>query len=165
MLCENCNENEATFHYTEVVNGIMTQHHLCSECAAKMGLTGFAESPSADFPFARLLTGLLAASNRSTQEQDNPMKYQEFIRVGKFGCADCYDVFGPLIEDNIKKLHGSVEHKGKKSKKTAQHRNDLLDEIAVLNAKLKEAVELENFEDAAHYRDEIKKLKEGGGNA
>lgn len=38
-----------------------------------MGLTGFAESPSADFPFARLLTGLLAASNRSTQEQDNPM--------------------------------------------------------------------------------------------
>ena len=49
MLCENCNENEATFHYTEVVNGIMTQHHLCSECAAKMGLTGFAESPSADF--------------------------------------------------------------------------------------------------------------------
>ena len=108
MLCENCNENEATFHYTEVVNGIMTQHHLCSECAAKMGLTGFAESPSADFPFARLLTGLLAASNRSTQEQDNPMmnvkcpkcgmKYQEFIRIGKFGCADCYDVFGPLIE-------------------------------------------------------------------
>ena len=175
MLCEKCNENEATFHYTEVVNGIMTQHHLCSECAAKMGLTGFAESPSADFPFARLLTGLLAASNRSTQEQDNPMmnvkcpkcgmKYQEFIRIGKFGCADCYDVFGPLIEDNIKTLHGSVEHKGKKSNKTAQHGNDLLDEIAVLNAKLKEAVELDNFEDAAHYRDEIKKLKEGGGNA
>lgn len=175
MLCENCNENEATFHYTEVVNGIMTQHHLCSECAARMGLTGFAESPSADFPFARLLTGLLAASNRSTQEQDNPMmnvkcpkcgmKYQEFIRIGKFGCADCYDVFGPLIEGNIKKLHGSVEHKGKKSNKTAQHGNDLLDEIAILNAKLKEAVELENFEDAAHYRDEIKKLKEGGGNA
>ena len=53
----------------------------------------------------------------------------------------------------------------KKSNKTAQHGNDLLDEIAVLNAKLKEAVELENFEDAAHYRDEIKKLKEGGGNA
>ena len=24
---------------------------------------------------------------------------------------------------------------------------------------------IENFEDAAHYRDEIKKLKEGGGNA
>lgn len=49
-------------------------------------------------------------------------------------------IFGPLIEDNIKKLHGSVEHKGKKSNKTAQHGNDLLDEIAVLNAKLKEAV-------------------------
>lgn len=174
MLCENCNENEATFHYTEVVNGVMSQHHLCGECAAKMGLTGFSEH-SSDFPFAKLLTGLLAASNRGSQEQDNPMmhvkcpkcgmSYSEFIRVGKFGCADCYDVFGPLIEDNIKKLHGSVEHKGKKSKEIKNPKHDILDEIAVLNAKLKEAVELENFEEAAYYRDEIKKLKEGGGNA
>ena len=94
-----------------------------------MGLTGFAESPSADFPFARLLTGLLAASNRSTQEQDNPMmdvkcpkcgmKYQEFIRIGKFGCADCYDVFGPLIEDNIKNYMEALNTKEKNQ--TKQH--------------------------------------------
>lgn len=32
-----------------------------------------------------------------------------------------------------------------KNKQTAQHGNDLLDEIAVLNAKLKEAVELGKF--------------------
>ena len=30
------------------------------------------------------------------------MSFAEFARVGKFGCAGCYDVFGPLIEDNIK---------------------------------------------------------------
>ena len=35
MLCEICGENEATFHYSEVVNGNKTEHHLCSECAAK----------------------------------------------------------------------------------------------------------------------------------
>lgn len=198
MLCENCYKNEATVHYTEVINGVMTEHHLCSSCASKLGLSGFGDTISADFPFVKLLTGLFAASNRTGEEADNPMmhvkcpkcgmNYQEFIRVGKFGCAECYDVFGPLIEDNMKKLHGSVEHKGKKYKnnsesESAENKNgtgtisenasenkpksktDILDEIAVLNAKLKEAIELEEYEEAAKYRDEIKALKEGGRDA
>ena len=39
MLCEICGENEATFHYSEVVNGNRTEHHLCSECAAKTDIS------------------------------------------------------------------------------------------------------------------------------
>ena len=39
MLCEICGENEATFHYSEVVNGNKTEHHLCSECAAKTDIS------------------------------------------------------------------------------------------------------------------------------
>ena len=200
MLCENCYQNEATFHYTEVINGVMTEHHLCSSCASKMGLSGFGDSLGGNFPFVKLLTGLFAASNRAGEEADNPMlhvkcpkcgmNYQEFIRVGKFGCAECYDVFGPLIEDNMKKLQGSIEHKGKRhldksegadnenknetasksisgkaAEKKSKSKTDILDEIAVLNAKLKEAIELEEYEDAARYRDEIKALKEGGRDA
>ena len=34
MLCEKCNKNQATFHYAEVINGVRSEHHLCSECAA-----------------------------------------------------------------------------------------------------------------------------------
>ena len=33
MLCEKCNKNQATFHYAEVINGVRSEHHLCSECA------------------------------------------------------------------------------------------------------------------------------------
>ena len=29
MLCEKCQKNVATFHYTEVVNGVKNEHHLC----------------------------------------------------------------------------------------------------------------------------------------
>ena len=32
MLCEKCGINTATFHYTEVVNGIKSEHHLCKQC-------------------------------------------------------------------------------------------------------------------------------------
>ena len=39
MLCEICGENEATFHFSEVVNGNKTEHHLCSECAAKTDIS------------------------------------------------------------------------------------------------------------------------------
>ena len=97
MLCDNCNKNEASIHYTEVVNGVRSEHQF--------------------------LTGLLASSGLGSEDYDNPMShvrcpkcdmsYQEFIQMGKFGCSECYDVFGPLLDDNLKKLHGSAEHKGK----------------------------------------------------
>ena len=45
MLCEICGENEATFHYSEVVNGNKTEHHLCSECAAKTDISYYTNLP------------------------------------------------------------------------------------------------------------------------
>ena len=103
MLCENCKEREATVHFTEIMNGRVQKHHLCKECAAQMEMMGYASN---EVPFVKLLTGMLAAGQ--TQEQgENPlqyvrcpkcgMTYEEFTRVGKFGCAECIDVFGPLI--------------------------------------------------------------------
>lgn len=185
MLCENCNENEATVHYTEIINGVKNEHHLCGDCAAKLGLTDYMSVPSSEFSFVKLLTGLLASSGLIGEEVDNPMlhvkcpqcgmNFQEFTQVGKFGCAECYDVFGPLIEDNMKKLQGSVEHKGKKYRTEETKQETVpseipgrkedeaagkLEQIAMLNAKLHEAIALENYEDAAKYRDEIKALKE-----
>ena len=39
MKCENCGKNEVTFIYQSNVNGQVTEKHLCSECAEKLGLT------------------------------------------------------------------------------------------------------------------------------
>ncbi|MDR2615182.1 MAG: UvrB/UvrC motif-containing protein [Oscillospiraceae bacterium] len=40
MKCENCGKNEINFHFTSNVNGVVTERHLCSECAAKLGYGG-----------------------------------------------------------------------------------------------------------------------------
>jgi protein arginine kinase activator len=40
MKCENCGKNEINFHFTANVNGAITERHLCSECAAKLGYAG-----------------------------------------------------------------------------------------------------------------------------
>lgn len=40
MLCENCNERDATFHLQQNLNGKKTQAHLCQPCATELGYTG-----------------------------------------------------------------------------------------------------------------------------
>ena len=39
MKCENCGKNEVTFVYQSNINGKVTEKHLCSECAEKLGYT------------------------------------------------------------------------------------------------------------------------------
>ena len=34
MLCEHCKKREATVKYVEVINGVKTEHNLCTQCAA-----------------------------------------------------------------------------------------------------------------------------------
>lgn len=169
MLCENCKEREATVHYTEIVNGRATEHHLCRNCAAQVEFVGYASN---EIPFVKLLTGMLSAGKAASQE-NSPMRYvrcpkcgmsyEEFIQVGKFGCAECVDVFGPLIGENMKKLHGSDHHAGKiyphKREDNEKKHDEQAERLEQLEVMLKEAVMLENFEAAARYRDEIKALK------
>lgn len=192
MLCENCGENEATIHYTEIINGVRKEHHLCAECAKEFDFSGYTNILSGEFPFVRLLTGLLSANN--SVNKDNPMNhiccpqcnmsFEEFAKLGKFGCAECYNVFGPLIDDNMKRIHGDNVHKGRIYKghnKTTDGEDNIKENISdtvskvnkadntesdikELSARLKEAVLIEDFEEAARLRDAIKALKEGKDN-
>lgn len=178
MLCENCQENEATIHYTEIVNGVRNEHHLCSECAGKLDFSGMVNLSSAEFPFVKLLTGLLAAANETDEDEDNPlrhiccpkcnMSFEEFVDIGKFGCEECYDVFGPLIQDNLKRIHGDNVHKGKNyilenefedETKIIQQEENSEEEISILESRLREAISIEDFEEAARLRDKIRALK------
>ena len=59
MLCENCHQNEASIHYTEIINGVKKEHHICMDCARRLNFAGMSDSSDAEFPFVRLLTGLL----------------------------------------------------------------------------------------------------------
>ncbi|MDY4743096.1 MAG: UvrB/UvrC motif-containing protein [Lachnospira sp.] len=187
MLCENCHQNEASIHYTEIINGVKREHYLCMECARKLNFSGLGDMSDTEFPFVRLLTGLLSAGGGGKELEDSPMmhvccpgcgmSFDEFTMVGKFGCAECYGVFAPLIEDNMKRIHGDSVHRGKKYKSgsgdmpVSGERNDntlaiMKDEnddpvetLKELNRKLREAVEIENFEEAAKLRDKIIMLK------
>ena len=36
MLCERCGQREANIRYTEVINGVRSEHNLCSQCAREI---------------------------------------------------------------------------------------------------------------------------------
>ena len=59
MLCEKCGKNPATFHYTEVVNGVKSEHHLCAECAANTDVSYYSNVFDSDMNITELLAGLL----------------------------------------------------------------------------------------------------------
>ena len=126
MLCERCKVREANIHYTEVVNGVATEHHLCSECAREMdfgGYAGIAGIFDSELPIGKLLSQLLGLSGVAEanlpEEVENLVcptcqtSYGDFVKNSQFGCPDCYHMFDLLIGDKLKQLHGNDSHKGK----------------------------------------------------
>lgn len=41
MLCQSCGKRPANTHIKTIINGELTEHSLCSECAAKNGIWQF----------------------------------------------------------------------------------------------------------------------------
>jgi protein arginine kinase activator len=121
MLCERCKIREANIQYTEVINGSRKEHHFCAQCAKEMDFGVYSAIFDGDFPLGKLLSGLLGIEDQS-KETDKlhqilcPVcgtSYKGFVRDSRFGCADCYSVFGPLMEESLKQLHGNLVHTGK----------------------------------------------------
>ena len=87
---------------------------------------------------------------------------------GKFGCDNCYEVFSTRIDPILKRLQGSNRYNGKKAELNENNNSKISEapqelskpeKIEELKAKLKELVKVENYEEAAKVRDEIKKLE------
>ena len=122
MLCEQCKKREATVKYVEVANGVKTEHNLCGVCASQLDIGPFSAVFEGEISLASLLSGLLGIQD--TEKKDGRFAevlcptcgttYENFIDTSRFGCADCYSVFGPLLGENIRHLHGSERHVGKR---------------------------------------------------
>lgn len=177
MLCDKCKKREAKMYYTEIINGVKKEQHLCEECVADsssfpLDYAGFGKELS----LGGLLSSILGNyhTEQPTRKEDTMpfltcescgMTYEEFLHKGKFGCADCYKSFEPGLEKSIRQIQGADFHVGKKPNgfeaETAQPVNEL-SQVEKLSIRLQDAIEKEEFEEAAKLRDEIKRIKEEG---
>lgn len=170
MKCEECQENPATLHLTQIINGQKTEVHVCEGCAKQKGYISY---PGEGYSLHDLLTGLFSLDSNQFQVKDNdPFKqkeelqcskckltYDDFQRIGKFGCAECYSAFSTKLDSIFRRVHsGNTKHIGKipKRKGSDLHAKK---ELELFRKKLQDHIEREEFEKAAEVRDIIKKLE------
>ena len=159
MKCENCGKNEVTFIYQSNINGKVTEKHLCSECAEKLGYTQ-----------------KIAARNRSMM--------QSFFGGSLLGNGFFDDFFSPmpslmgrsgwLLEDPFDDFFAEmpalsaapVQQQAEQQKqqndlvgKEEQSRFAYMRQVNALKLEMKKAVHQENFERAAQLRDQIHQLE------
>ena len=162
MLCEVCKQVQATVHLTEIVNDQMAELHLCESCANQKGA-----QVESSFGLSDLLSGLAEFSKTQETEEDVSVKacptcgmtYEDFRKVGRLGCAECYTTFKRNRGNLLKRIHGSPIHLGKSPArlvKPAKAKTELAD----LRHKLELAIGREEFEDAANLRDQIRRLEQ-----
>ena len=161
MVCDICGKRQATVHLTEIINDQMTKLHLCEECAKEKG----AEMEE-HFGLANLLAGLADMGQPLQTAKEKKLKcpscgltYEDFKRLGKLGCGRCYDTFKAYLVPLFKRIHGSDTHISGKAPRSKRGRVSKAKKVNVeeLKKRLQRAVELEEFEEAAKLRDEIKK--------
>ena len=135
MLCERCKIREANIKYTEIINGVKTEHNLCSHCAKEMDFGQYSAILDGEFPLGKLLSGLLGLED---DEEETDVRgrvvcptcgtsFDDFVENSRFGCPDCYGVFDLFINDKIKQLQGSESHKGKHPKYRSTFEKEHLD--------------------------------------
>lgn len=152
MLCQHCNQNEATTYYKQTINGQTTELHLCPACAAKLTGGGFFTGlfsglPSWGEPFSASLSGGRRCPTCGLTES-------ELRRTGRVGCGGCYDQFADILTPYIRKLHGATTHVGASPAQKAEE-----NPVERLKTRLNEAISAENYEEAARLRDEIRRLE------
>lgn len=164
MQCQECEQRQATLHFTKIINGEKTEYHICEVCASEKGelIPGTANG----FSIHNLISGLLDYDPTSQKgEKKVPLRcetcgltYAQFGKLGRFGCSSCQQHFGSRLEPLLRRVHGNTEHIGKIPRRMGGKIKKKRD-IEELKRQLHIHIEREEFEEAALVRDKIRSLE------
>jgi protein arginine kinase activator len=170
MLCQHCNQNEATTHIKKNINGEKTEMHLCSKCAKELGVMEDFKMPTmtdlfGDSFLGNFLGAGVAAMNSLAgvdRCQTCGSSFNDIVKGGHIGCSDCYERFEDKLEPSINKLHGKSKHIGKfvsyEEAVNEKKEEPQVSELDSLKEQLKQAIKEQRFEDAVVLRDKINEL-------
>lgn len=160
MNCDECKQNPATVHLTEMYNGNKSEMHLCASCAAKKGALMF--DPN-QFNMPNLLGGFLGGP-QTVQGFANSVappvckncgvNFLDIRNTGKLGCPVCYQAFSEELESSLKRIHGNSQHTGKIPLRSGE-KTRVKRQLEDLKEQLQAAIVNEDYEKAAEIRDMI----------
>ena len=174
MLCQNCHQNEATVHLTQIVDGKAEKYHLCEACAEQKGIDVHADP----MDLSGMMEKLKHQLDHLKEEMTEPaapagpagpatcpscgMTRTEILKKGRLGCDRCYEAFAAEMLPVVVSLQHADQHLGKVPRRASVRMRTSVEQ-ARLRRELDQAVAAENYELAAKLRDQIKALPEEGG--
>ena len=170
LICQNCKQNEATVHVTEIAHSTnpdtgeaksqVQEQHLCEVCAKAMNLP---HSPVAKKSVAEIFKLLQMSAQRVRREPavtcpECGLTLADFRQRGRLGCPKDYDLFAPYLHELLERVHGATRHTGRKPgvDEAALAR---MQRVTELQHALENAIREEAYENAARIRDELKTLQ------
>jgi protein arginine kinase activator len=159
MICEVCQTENATVHLTQIISGKMQKIDLCEKCAKEKGV-----ADPAGFSLADMLLGLGAGEEIKATSGEELVCPQcgftqpDFKKTGRLGCPQCYVTFSEGLGVILKDMHKGTLHKGKIPSR-ALRTQEYQSRLKTLHASLQNAVQSENYEQAASLRDQITHLE------
>ena len=168
MLCEKCGNKNAEVHIRQAVQGVVSEHHLCRECARELSPGWKPGGDFLEFSIGTFLENLCKNLGPSKlQEGDScreippcprcGLEFEDFRKKGRFGCAGCYGAFREWIRPLFTRIHGSETYRGAVPEGNPSPGTEK--ELTALKDQLKEAVAGERYEMAATLRDRIRVLE------
>nr|WP_326185361.1 UvrB/UvrC motif-containing protein [uncultured Oscillibacter sp.] len=154
MKCENCGKNEVTFVYQSNINGHVTEKHLCSECAEKLGYS----------------QKIAAHSQRMMQSFFGNSFFDDFFSPVPSLLSRVDRMLENPFDDFFTDMPALSAAPAQQQEQTRQKQDDLVNQeeqsrfaymrqMNALRMEMKKAVHQENFERAAELRDQIKDLE------
>ena len=155
IKCNSC-DNLATVHLTQIINNQIHKIDLCEECAKIKGV-----ADPEGFSFSDMFAGSVDSDTNQETELTCVacgFTHADFRKNGRFGCAVCYDSFEPILSDILDGMHPSLNHRGKVPH-LALGRVDNQTKIEYVERSLRNAVDAEDYEEAARFRDQLTALR------
>jgi protein arginine kinase activator len=174
MNCDLCQSEKAKIFFSQMVEGKLQKVNLCKSCADEKGVT----DPTG-FALADMLEGMGQETSMDAAILKDELvcgscgfSQTDFKKTGRFGCADCYQVFDEGLDGLLEAMHKHTQHVGKVPSTfpalpevIANFVNEQpvvpssVDRLSELKQALSKSVEDEDYEEAARLRDAISQLE------
>ncbi len=171
QYCNACQKAIASIHIMDLHEGnVVGQQHFCVSCAESAGVV----QPKTPIKFSTteiledLLGGLKTPQKDKKGGDDEPvcpgcgLNASDFKMRGRLGCPRCYEVFRGSLLPLLERVHDGTSHRGRFPGRTAMD-VAAADKMAELKRRLDNAIQEENYEEAAQLRDELQQAEKAGG--
>lgn len=163
MFCDNCGKENAIIAYAKIQETGVEIIRLCTTCAEKKMKEDMQNTKGININMDSFMKDVFSASpvDIDTHEDINcpncNSSLKDVLKDGVVGCEKCYESFASYIEEIV--FNSSKKEEVKdiiKEEIISEKEKERLDLLNKLNV----AIELEEYEDAAMFRDKLKSLKE-----